>query len=71
MRSENEACELAQFFGEDLRLFEGGEVAAVLGLVPVDEIVVRALSPDLGCGKDVLGGDGDADRQVEFMADEG
>src|SRR5262252_8479709 len=35
----------AQFFGEQLRLFPGGEVAASFGFVEVDQVVVGLLGP--------------------------
>src|SRR5215831_19661178 len=35
----------AQLFGEQLRLFPGGEVAASSGFVEVDQVVVRLLGP--------------------------
>src|SRR5215475_13850320 len=35
----------AQFFGKQLRLFPGGEVAAPVGFVEVDQVVVGLLGP--------------------------
>src|SRR5271170_5728480 len=36
----------ADLFGEDLRLFPGREVAALVGLVVIDEVVIGPLGPD-------------------------
>src|SRR5499427_10723592 len=66
LRSAQCAERRADFFGEQLRLFPGGEVAALVDLVVVDEVGVGPFGPAprrliLLAGKDAHGHrDGDA-----------
>src|SRR5689334_14428906 len=52
----------AQFLGEQLRLLPGGEVAAAVDLVPVDEVAEGSLAPAARCAVDLGGEDGHGDR---------
>ena len=54
----------AKLFGKELRLFPGGEVAALGGLVEVDEVGVDLLGPAARGLEDLAGEDGEADREL-------
>ena len=56
----------AKLFGKELRLFPGGEVAALGGLVEVDEVGVDLLGPAARGLEDLAGEDGEADRELYF-----
>src|ERR1700742_3682667 len=52
-----------QLFGKQLRLFPGGEVATLVGLVEVDEVGVNLLGPAARGPEDLAGERGEADRE--------
>ena len=56
----------ADFFGKQLRLFPGGEVAAPVGLVEVDEVGVDLLDPAARGPEDLAGEGGEADREGDL-----
>src|SRR5215471_21638370 len=53
----------AQLGSEELRLFPGGEVPALVGLVEVDQVGVDLLGPAARCLKDLAWEDGESNRQ--------
>jgi hypothetical protein len=56
----------SEFFGEQLRFFPGGEVAAPVGLVEVDQGGVELLDPAARGGEDLVGEGGEADRDRDL-----
>src|ERR1700736_6321056 len=52
----------AQLLAEDLRLFPSGEVAALISLVPVDEVAEGTLPPNSRWSVDLAGKYSDRDR---------
>src|SRR5438270_11661942 len=71
--SADVAEERAQLFDEQRGLFEGGEVAAAVELVPVAQVLEAALGPPAGDAEDLLGKDraagGNLDRAVVDVAE--
>src|ERR1700741_4748374 len=53
------------FFDKDVRLLKSGEMAALFGLVPIDEIGIGLLSPTLWSAVYLSREDGSRDRQAE------
>src|SRR5690242_16162940 len=51
---------------EQLRLFPGGEVAALVGLVEVGDVGVRLLDPAARGPEDLAGERGEADRELDL-----
>jgi hypothetical protein len=56
------------FFDKNVRLLKGGEMAAVLSLVPVDEIGIGLLSPALWSAAYLSREDRCRDRQAELAS---
>src|SRR5215471_10617362 len=56
----------AEFFGKQLRLLPGGEVAAPVGLVEVDEVGVELLGPAARGPEDLTGEHREADRELDL-----
>src|SRR6266446_2403429 len=54
----------AQLLTENLRLFPRGEVAALISLVPVDEVAEGTLPPNSRWSVDLGGKHGDPDRNL-------
>src|SRR3954451_15579584 len=55
------------FFGEDLRLLPGGEVAAFVDFVEVDELWIRLLRPAPWSWIELVGEDGHADWDLDAL----
>src|SRR5215472_17068745 len=56
----------SELFGKQVRLFPGGEVAAPLGLMEVDDVGIELLSPGARCSEDLAGERGEADRECDY-----
>src|ERR1700738_3029448 len=54
----------AQLLTEDLRLFPRGEVAALVSLVPIDEVAEGTLTPNSRWSVDLAGKYSDRDRNL-------
>lgn len=67
--SERRECR-ADLFGEELGLFEGREVTALVDLVPVDELAIAELGPTARRSVDFAREDGHADRDVDVDGEE-
>ena len=55
----------ADLFRKQLRFFPGGEVAAPVGLVEVDDVGVELLDPAAWGPEDLVGEGGEADRECD------
>jgi hypothetical protein len=61
-------CEaLTQFTDEEFRLLERGEVSALGGLIPVDQLGLGPLAPDPWRYKSLAWEHADGDGQVELL----